>query len=61
MNAHETKKGLVFEQLNCAFAHNKFYICTLSVSLIFYFFYDFFLSFEFVWQNYLCQINQSIN
>ena len=35
MNAHETKKGFPFEPPNCAFPHNKFYACSLSVSLIF--------------------------
>ena len=34
------------------------YARTLSASLFFYFFFDFFLSFEFVRQNYLCQINK---
>ena len=35
INAHETKEDFVFEQLNCAFPHNKFYARTLSVGLIF--------------------------
>ena len=41
INAHETKEDFVFEQLNCAFLHNKFYARTLSVSLIFLFLFRF--------------------
>ena len=58
---HMEQKRPCFKPLNCAFPHNKLQARTRSVSLIFYLFFDFFLSFEFFRQNYLCPKNKYID
>ena len=58
---HMKQKRPCFKPLNCAFPHNKLQARTRSVRLIFYLFFDFFLSFEFFRQNYRCPKNKYIN